>query len=136
MEALVEALSPETVRERAPELGHMVHFLVDELRPHAQAEEGVLYPPAEGLIKSHGRAIAPLELEHRTLESLIAEFHDLAESLPGGEALRRLQQVTRHIRFLVTLHIQKEEELVLPLLEAHLPAEEQQGIMRRMHGDG
>ncbi|MBI2918576.1 MAG: hemerythrin domain-containing protein [Chloroflexi bacterium] len=138
MEQTVEALTPRNMKSKAGDLGHIVHFLLDDLTPHAQAEEGVLYPPAEGLIKQHGKAIAPLELEHRTLEALISQFHDLAESLPIGDAetLHSLQQVAHHISFLVRLHIEKEEKLVLPLLEEHLSPAEQQGIMHRMHGHG
>ena len=138
MEKTVESLTPQNMKAKAGELGHIVHFLLDDLTPHAQAEEGVLYPPAEGLIKAHGKATAPLEMEHRTLESLISQFHDLAESLPISDAqtLRRLQQVARQISFLVHLHIEKEEQIVLPLLEKYLSPAEQQGIMHRMHGHG
>ncbi len=138
MEKTVEALTARNMKSKAGDLGHIVHFLLDDLTPHAQAEEGVLYPPAEGLIKQHGKATAPLELEHRTLEALISEFHDLAESLPVADeqALRRLQQVTRQISFLVRLHIEKEEQIVLPLLEQYLSPAEQQSIMHRMHGHG
>jgi hemerythrin-like domain-containing protein len=139
LEAGLEGLSPERVGEE--ELRHILHFLLEDLLPHAAGEERALYPPAEELIRKYGRAVAPYELEHRTLEGLLDEFKGAAEKLLEGKlsaeerasATQSLKASGRQIAFLVSSHLRKEEEFIVPLLESYLPPEEQAEIVRQMH---
>jgi uncharacterized protein (DUF2249 family)/iron-sulfur cluster repair protein YtfE (RIC family) len=79
-----------------------------ELLPHAAAEEKALYPAAHGL--DRGRLLVEGMLaEHQVLIGLIDELAAAGDTVRAGAAARALQVVFGN-------HLEKENELVLPLL--------------------
>jgi len=93
-------------------------FLVDELVPHAVAEDRVLYPAVDRIVGASG-ATWSMRRDHVELGRLIdrlAALRTVADSLCQAHQAA-LRQVLYAIDGLVRLHLAKEEELYLPLLE-------------------
>lgn len=79
-----------------------------ELVPHAVAEEEALYPAAQSL--PSGRLLVEGMLaEHEVIRALVAEVAGATDSVRAAVAARALQT-------LFESHLQKENELVVPLL--------------------
>lgn len=96
-------------------------FLVVELVPHAVAEDRVLYPAVDRIVGAVG-ATWSMRRDHVELGRLI----DRLAALRAGDDSRGrthqadLRQVLYAIEGLVRLHLAKEEELYLPLLEERM----------------
>lgn len=86
----------------------LVTWAREELLPHAAAEEQALYPAAHGL--DRGRLLVDGMLaEHRALLGLVDELAQAGDTVHAAAAARALQA-------LFTTHLEKENELILPLL--------------------
>jgi uncharacterized protein (DUF2249 family)/iron-sulfur cluster repair protein YtfE (RIC family) len=86
----------------------LVAWCRTELLPHAAAEEAALYPAASGL--DRGRLLVDGMLaEHRVLTALAEELAAAGDTVRAAAAARALQVVFAG-------HLEKENELVLPLL--------------------
>jgi len=141
LETIAEGLKAATLKEREGALRHAVQFLEEELKPHAMREEVALYPPVEPLIKAHGRAVASMEMDHQAILGEIQGFsQEVRQLLARGASeeemvavFRRILRQAHALRALVSLHLRKEEELLIPLAEAHLPEGRQEEIVHRMH---
>lgn len=110
-------------------------FLAHELLPHAQAEERVLYPMV-GEVMGAPQATATMSRDHVAIGRLVEELRVLRLDLKG-ERLEIFQaQVLRRILYslfaLVTVHLAKEEEVYLPLLDAHLTVDKAQRLFEAM----
>lgn len=90
--------------------GELVAWLQDELLPHARAEETALYPAAAA--RPGGALLVDGMLaEHRTIVALVDELGGAASPVRAAAAARALAAV-------FTVHLAKENDLVLPLLTA------------------
>lgn len=99
-------------------------WCTDELLPHAGAEEKTLYPAAHAL--ERGRLLIDAMLaEHVVLTGLTTELGAAGEPVRAAAAARALQA-------LFTSHLQKENELLLPLLTA-APDVSLAGLLAGMH---
>ena len=104
-------------------------FLSHHLIPHAQAEERALYPIV-GKLMGASEATATMIRDHVEIGRLIEELGTLRlylnqESL-GTSQEQALRRVLYGLSALIAVHFAKEEEVYVPLLEAHLtPAEAQ-----------
>lgn len=114
----------DSVREGVGE-AHI--FLMQHLIPHAQAEEQVLYPTVGKLLRSL-EATDTMTRDHLEVIRLSEELQTLRLhlfyaplSVSDENALRRLLY---GLYAIIKLHLAKEEEIYLPLLEARLGAEE------------
>lgn len=88
----------------------LVAWAEDELVPHAKAEESALYPLAQGL--PEGRLlIEGMLAEHRTILGLVGELREAATPTEAAAAGRALRAV-------LTGHVERENELVVPLIAA------------------
>lgn len=86
----------------------LVAWCREELLPHAVAEEQALYPAAAGL--DRGRLLVDGMLtEHQALAGLVDELARAGDAVHAAAAARALQA-------LFAVHLEKENELVLPLL--------------------
>jgi len=99
-------------------VGQAYIFLIHQLIPHAQAEEQVLYPTVGRLLRAL-EATDTMSRDHLEVIRLHLFYAPLSES--GEQALRR---VLYGLYAIIKLHLAKEEEIYLPILEAQLPAEE------------
>jgi uncharacterized protein (DUF2249 family) len=88
----------------------LVTWLRTELLPHAAAEEGVLYPPAQA--QEPGRLLVQGMLnEHQVIGRLVGELETAGTAVDAAGAARA-------ILVLFEVHLDKENSLVLPLLLA------------------
>jgi uncharacterized protein (DUF2249 family)/hemerythrin-like domain-containing protein len=117
----------------------VVDFLKNDLLPHASGEEEYLYSAVEALIKAHGQATATMRVDHRFIEEYVRRIEAAGEALTQAapdEREARQEQLERlivQLEAVLEVHLAKEEQVYLPLLEQYLPDEEQQRILEGMH---
>ncbi|MCX7624555.1 MAG: DUF2249 domain-containing protein [Thermomicrobium sp.] len=105
-----------------PDPAALVRFLREELLPHAEEEERVLYDRIEPLIPS-GQATLTMRLDHEAIARLTDELAVLTAAAAGaspGERPaieRRLARRAADLVAIVRLHLEKEERAYLPLYE-------------------
>lgn len=97
----------EVLRDR------VLGFLRGTLIPHAQAEEQVLYPEWAKLV-GFGDAALPMVHDH---EAIVARINRLADADVTDVDL--LQELLYGLYALISVHFRKEEDIQLPLLDAH-----------------
>ncbi len=108
-----------------------VRFLQDDLLPHAAAEERLVYPAVEEVLRARGGATNSMALDHRRIEALATDLA-LAAAAPNvrrQEAARLLQALFA----VVSLHFDKEEEDYLPQL-GRLGAAERRALIAALRG--
>ena len=141
----VVAVKPEAVDASREALGGIVSFLQDELKPHAEGEEQFLYPAVDDLVKQYKRATATTSMDHVTITEEIETFKARTEKLLGltaskadleeiRVAIAELLEVAHHLDAVISLHLDKEEDILLPLAEQHLSEAEAQEVLDQMHG--
>jgi iron-sulfur cluster repair protein YtfE (RIC family) len=126
--------STESMREG---VGQAYSFLIHQLIPHAQAEEQVLYPTVGKLLRSV-EATETMSRDHLEVIRLTEELEALRLHVfytPVSEADKQaLRRVLYGLYAIIKLHLAKEEEIYLPILEARLPALEVNGLVEAMEG--
>ena len=130
----IGSASAESIREG---VGQAYTFLIHQLIPHAQAEEQVLYPTVGRLLRAL-EATETMSRDHlevirltEDLEALRLHLYYTPISESNEQALRR---VLYGLYAIIKLHLAKEEEIYLPIVEARLPAEEVNGLLEAMEG--
>lgn len=114
-------------------------FLRDELLPHAVGEDRYLYPAVEPLLKAHGMATATMRMDHRAIEGYVRSIEEAAARLRSAgnaeraAAVRELTRLVWQLQALFDVHLQKEEQVYMPLLMQYVAEAEQQRILRQMH---
>ena len=117
----------------------VVDFLRNDLLRHASGEEAYLYSAVEALIKAHGQATATMRVDHRFIEDYVRRIEAAGEALTQAAADEReakqeqLERLMVQLEAVLEVHLAKEEQVYLPLLEQYLPVEEQQRILEGMH---
>lgn len=111
-------------------------FLADHLLVHAQAEEAALYPAVEQALGCAG-ATDTMKLDHAEVRRLTGRLDHLRQrlsvgGLENGEE-RELKMVLYGLYAVVTLHLQKEEDAYLPVLEARLSPKQAAEMFARLH---
>lgn len=95
-------------------------FLVQDLIPHAEWEDAVLYP-AVGQILGTPQAAAAMSREHEIIRDLAEELENVKGDLIGErlqeDVTRSLRRILYGLHTVVKLHFAKEEEIYLPILE-------------------
>jgi iron-sulfur cluster repair protein YtfE (RIC family) len=98
--------------EREVLLHRLVGFLREELLPHAQAEEHVLYPEVARLLGAP-EATAPMLYDHRAIRERVVQLEDCDMRDPD-----QLQELLFGLYALIAVHFEKEEDLYLSLLDS------------------
>jgi iron-sulfur cluster repair protein YtfE (RIC family) len=111
-------------------------FLSAELGPHALAEEAVLYPTVAEALGSVN-ATATMIADHVRLRGMTAELDTLRARLASGEPLppddvTALRRILYGLHALVTVHLMKEEEVYLPILDEYLSPEQARSMYAEM----
>ncbi len=124
--------STESIREG---IGQAYTFLIHQLIPHAQAEEQVLYPTVGKLLRSL-EATDTMSRDHLEVIRLTEELEALRLHLfyaPLSEADEQaLRRVLYGLYAVIRLHLAKEEEIYLSILEARLHAEDVHHLVEAM----
>ena len=126
-------------RDRARRaLPRIVGFLRDELVPHAGEEERVLYPAIDRI--QGAATTATMTLDHvvirERIEALQASVDRALGDWANSELVADLSRQLAAIAAIVLLHFRKEEEVLLPILDAGLTPEQGRELFEGMgHGD-
>lgn len=118
-----------------------VTFLKDELMPHAGGEEHSLYPRIDFLIREYGRGSATMSVDHEFIADYVRRIELAADALAEatGDRAREihaeLERLALKLETILTLHLDKEERIYLPLIEKRLPETEQERILDEMHAE-
>jgi iron-sulfur cluster repair protein YtfE (RIC family) len=116
-------------------VGQVCIFLIHQLIPHAQAEEQVLYPTVGRLLRAV-EATDTMTRDHLEVIRLTEELEALRKHLfyaPLSESDKQaLRRVLYGLSAIIKLHLAKEEEIYLPLLEARFPAGEVDHLVEAM----
>lgn len=117
------------------EVREACRFLVQHLLPHARAEERVLYP-AVGKFMGAPEATATMSCDHAAIRERTQALEDLLTHLEetgiNREQERELRAILYGLFTLLTVHIAKEEEVYLPLLDARLTSREASRLLEEM----
>jgi iron-sulfur cluster repair protein YtfE (RIC family) len=112
-----------------------VTFLHDHLVPHARAEEAVLYPTVERLQGAPG-ATATMVADHAEIVARIDALEALGRSLsprcPSEAEANELRAQLYGLWAILALHFVKEEQVLLPILDAHLSDADALALFERM----
>lgn len=110
-------------------------FLTRHLIPHAQAEEIALYPVVRKVMGSE-EGTATMSRDHIEVERLTQELELLRSQITRTritvQQSNSLRRVLYGLYTLVKVHFAKEEEVYLPLLDAHLRPEEAKAMFSAM----
>ena len=109
----VSSLDAGSLSER---LGAAVSFLRGGLLPHARAEEDLLYPAIEKVLRATGGATRTMEIDHRTIVERIDRLAELASETPSTEVRDEIGRALIGLQAVIGLHLVKEEEVYVPLL--------------------
>ncbi len=110
-------------------------FLAHHLKPHAQAEEAVLYPTVQSAIGSE-EATQTMARDHVEVGRYIDELAELRQGLTRASLtqvqIKALQRVLYGVYALLKVHFAKEEEVYLPILDKRLTAAEAHEMFEAM----
>jgi regulator of cell morphogenesis and NO signaling len=110
-----------------------VDVFVRELNPHSEREEGHLFPLMAKYIGRTTGPIAVMEYEHdmakRKLKAFREEVERLAEAVDAGRA-KEIASLALQAHAILTDHFMKEENVLFPMAENILNAEEKEQLAR------
>jgi iron-sulfur cluster repair protein YtfE (RIC family) len=116
-------------------LAEVVRFLREHLVPHATAEEHVLYPAVEEAMAAPG-ATATMRADHTEIVARIDRLADTVATIeqqwPDADVARDLVHQLVGLSAILQLHFDKEEEILLPVLDARLSVDEATELFGRM----
>jgi iron-sulfur cluster repair protein YtfE (RIC family) len=131
LDALADGLDTWTDNTPA-RLDAVLDFLRGHLVPHARAEEDVLYPAVERAMAAPG-ATSTMVADHR---EIVRRTDELAVSAAAGPAAApTLRRQLYGLRAILDLHFDKEEEVLLPVLDAQLTAEQAERLFAEMSAE-
>jgi uncharacterized protein (DUF2249 family)/hemerythrin-like domain-containing protein len=137
LRALGDAVGSAREEDVRARLAGVIDFLQQHLLVHAGAEERVLYPTVARLMGAP-RATATMSRDHVEVQRLTAGLAAMqtAIGIGGADAAQtaELRRLAYGLHALVTVHFAKEEEVYLPLLDAHLSAHEARELFAAMEG--
>ena len=139
------AAGVDTLREAAEAVEHggwktmtlldeSVDFLLYRLIPYLRAEDAVLYPRVEEAMNAPG-ATATMSRDHEEVVRLTREvvtIRDRLTAAPTRQERRALQRALYGLHAIVRLHLAKEEEIYLPVIDSALSEEEGARLFARL----
>ncbi len=110
-------------------------FLVELFMPHARAEEEAVYPLIERILGGP-HATEPMMRDHAEVSRLAGKLLALRERLLysyfGPAQLRSLREVLYDLHGLIQLHLAKEDEFYLTLLDKRITAAEASKMLQEV----
>lgn len=132
---LADDCGDERVAAVVGDLDGALAFLEQELLPHAAAEDAVLYPAVASVLGSP-EATATMTRDHVEIARLVDELRRHRDELLTPlvpTATHEVQRLLYGLHAILVLHVAKEEELYLPLLERALDPEGAQALLAAVH---
>lgn len=135
LDTAVDGLDRWTREEAVASLSDIVQFLRSHLVPHADAEERVLYPAVEKAMAAPG-ATATMKADHAAIVVRIDRLATTVEAVrqrwPDVSLARDLARQLIGLGAILQLHFSKEEDVLLPVLDANLDAAAAAELFARM----
>lgn len=139
--AHVESAATQVTGWDATEAGRIlpriVAFLRDDLVPHATVEEELLYPAVDRLVGAN--VTATMTVDHVVIGELIEDLAAAVDLALGQwedrDLVHDLSRQLASIAAIVSLHFRKEEEVLLPILDAGMSVAEGHQLFERMGHD-
>ena len=136
LRAAADSVGVAPAAEVAEAVARCHEFLADHLLAHAHAEEASLYPAVEEAMGCPG-ATQTMKLDHAEIGRLVEMLGGLRGRLQAGPLNRggelELRRVLYGLYALVMLHLQKEEDAYLPVLDGWLTAPRATAMFEAMH---
>lgn len=107
----------------------------DELAPHSEREEGVLFEMMAAYIGREAGPIAVMEYEHDRAKALIGTFLKNTENGLEGYTEEKMKQdvaLVKEANYTLVDHFSKEENVLFPMAERMLKDEEKQELLERI----
>lgn len=131
LRVLATELDSENRAATKGKLEEVVSMMRQDLLPHARAEEAVLYPAVEHAMHAPG-AMATMIADHREIarriEALAGMTTVLGDRAPRPDQLEDLRAQILGLWAILLLHFEKEEDVLLPVLDEHLDTDEAQTL--------
>lgn len=116
-------------------LDRIVEFLRGHLVPHAQAEEAALYPRVEQAMNAPG-ATDTMKADHVEIIRRIDVLAALVAAADAGPAspdqTEQLKAQLYGLAAILVLHFHKEEDVLLPVLDPKLSADDANAMFAEM----
>ena len=112
----------ETLKERFDWATYALHY-------HAAGEDAALFPAVEA---KHPGVAMTFDDDHQTDDALVAEMKQLLEATNAQDNLSRIARLADQLADRASLHMDKEERLLVPFVEEHFSMEEQGAILGGM----
>ncbi|MFN8234300.1 MAG: hemerythrin domain-containing protein [Actinomycetota bacterium] len=128
----VPDLDEGDLRER---LESVLGFLKGTLLPHAEAEERILYPAVDRLLRATGGGTRTMSIDHREIGERIEALAARAGSSLAPPDRAQIARSLVALEAIVRLHLLKEEEAYLPEL-AYLSGEEATALLEDLEATG
>ena len=112
-------------------LKQKVEAFVRELDPHSEREEGTLFPLMAKYIGRQTGPIAVMEYEHELAKQNLKQFSEAVEQLQGTADTGRAKEIASYAlqaHAVLTDHFMKEENVLFPMAENMLNAEEKEEL--------
>lgn len=123
LRSVADSIGEASIESPRKDVDYVYEFLTNDLIPHAKAEDRALYPVV-GRFMGTPEATATMSRDHEEVARLTQELASLRSGLTGSTLgsvqARELRRVLYGLYALITVHFAKEEEIYLPLLDAHL----------------
>jgi iron-sulfur cluster repair protein YtfE (RIC family) len=116
-------------------IARAISFLSDGLLPHARAEEETLYPLVERTLGSPG-CTTTMRRDHVEIARMTEALRFLEARLrnnPTRDTIEALRRLLYGLHAVVMLHLAKEEELYLPILDRELDEGGAEQLVEAMH---
>lgn len=114
------------------DLSDLVDFLEHTLQPHARAEEEVLYARLDELAGTP-LASAGLRADHDKLRDHVEELRAASDTEPSEFMHTLIADQLQILSALLSHHVDKEETILLPYLEAELSRSAMQELFEAVH---
>ncbi len=128
-------VSAWSVPEAPDQLRHVRGFLHTRLVPHMEAEEDVVYPLMESVMGARG-ATATMVADHREIHRRIDAVASLADMVgqgpPDDSEVEALREHLYGLWAILRLHLEKEEQLLFPLLDERLSPTDARTLRQEM----
>jgi iron-sulfur cluster repair protein YtfE (RIC family) len=135
LQRLAADCGDERVGAVLDDLDATIEFLERELLPHADAEDAVLYPAVARALGSPD-ATATMTRDHQEIRHLVVELRRHRDALTSEVAPAAAFEVRRllyALHAIIGLHVAKEEELYVPVLDRALSDDEAAALLHEMH---
>lgn len=117
-------------------LHEILEFLEDHLLPHARAEEEFLYPAVSEVVGAP-TATSTMSIDHDEIAARTARLREWTASAlevwPDPKQVAEISRQLSTLHSIILLHFKKENQVLLPILDAALTAEEAEALITEMH---